>query len=63
MNVDGGPFGVIAWLANHLNAMGLSLKAGEIVSTGVMTDIYDSASGEALVAQYDFPASVEVSVI
>jgi len=63
MNVDGGPFGVVTWLANHLNAMGVTLKAGEIVSTGVMTDIYDSAAGESLVAQYDFPATVQVSVI
>lgn len=63
MNVDGGPFGVVTWLANHLNAMGVTLKAGEIVSTGVMTDIYDSAAGESLVAQYGFPATVQVSVI
>ena len=61
-NVDGGPFGVVAWLANHLNTMNITLRAGEIVSTGVMTDIYDSAAGEHLVAEYDFPASVEVSV-
>ena len=61
-NVDGGPFGVIAWLANHLNAMGIALMAGEIVTTGVMTDIYDSAPGEDLVAEYDLPGEVRVSV-
>ena len=60
--MDGGPFGAVAWLANHLNTMNITLRAGEIVSTGVMTDIYDSAAGEHLVAEYDFPASVEVSV-
>jgi len=61
-NVDGGPFGVVAWLANHLNAMGITLAAGEIVTTGVMTDIYDSAPGEEIVAQYDLPGVVHLSV-
>jgi len=61
-NVDGGPFGVVAWLANHLNAMGITLAAGEIVTTGVMTDIYDSAPGEQIVAQYDLPGVVHLSV-
>ena len=61
-NVDGGPFGVVAWLANHLNAMGTTLAAGEIVTTGVMTDIYDSAPGEKIVAHYDLPAVVELQV-
>jgi len=61
-NVDGGPFGVVAWLANHLNAMGITLAAGEIVTTGVMTDIYDSAPGEEIVAQYDLPGVVHLNV-
>ena len=61
-NVDGGPFGVVAWLANHLNAMGTTLAAGENVSTGVMTDIYDSAPGEKIVAHYDLPAAVELQI-
>lgn len=61
-NVDGGPFGVIAWLANHLNAMGITLATGEIVTTGVMTDIYDSAPGEEIVAQYDLPGVIHLSV-
>jgi len=61
-NVDGGPFGVVAWLANHLNDLGTNLSAGDIVSTGVMTDIYDSAPGETLVAEYDFPAHVHLNI-
>ncbi|MBT7110662.1 MAG: hypothetical protein HN941_07390, partial [Proteobacteria bacterium] len=61
-NVDGGPFGVVAWLANHLNDLGTTLNAGDIVSTGVMTDIYDSAPGETLVAEYDFPAHVHLNI-
>ena len=53
---------MIAWLANHLNAMGITLATGEIVTTGVMTDIYDSAPGEEIVAQYDLPGVIHLSV-
>ena len=51
-NVDGGPFGVLAWLANHLNSQGTLLKAGEVVTTGVMTSIYDASRGQNLEADY-----------
>ena len=30
----GHPFAAVAWVANHLNARGSSLKAGEVVMTG-----------------------------
>lgn len=39
MNVDGGPFGSTAWLANALAAVGLGLKAGDFVTTGTVTPI------------------------
>tara|TARA_B100001964_G_scaffold49549_1_gene55734 strand:+ start:2038 stop:2820 length:783 start_codon:yes stop_codon:yes gene_type:complete len=61
-NVDGGPFAVVAWLANHLNAMGITLMAGEVITTGVMTDIYDSAPGEELHAEYNLPGDVRLSI-
>ncbi len=51
-NVDGGVFGVTAWLASQLNQKGLTLKRGDIVSTGVMANIYDAVSGENLIADY-----------
>tara|TARA_Y100000588_G_scaffold381079_1_gene466059 strand:- start:145 stop:927 length:783 start_codon:yes stop_codon:yes gene_type:complete len=51
-NVDGGVFGVTAWLATQLNQKGLALKGGDIISTGVMTDIYDAVSGDNLIADY-----------
>ena len=57
-----GLLGSLPGFANHLNAMGTTLAAGEIVTTGVMTDIYDSAPGEKIVAHYDLPAVVELQV-
>jgi 2-keto-4-pentenoate hydratase len=61
-NVDGGPFAVVAWLANHLNARGLALRAGEIVTTGVMTDIFDGGPGQSISADFDLPGQVTVTV-
>ena len=52
----------MAWLANHLNAMGITLMAGEVITTGVMTDIYDSAPGEELHAEYNLPGDVRLSI-
>ena len=42
--------------------MGITLATGEIVTTGVMTDIYDSTPGEEIVAQYDLPGVIHLSV-
>ena len=62
MNVDDGPFGVLAWLANHLNAQGAFLRAGDIVTTGVLTNIYNATSGQLLVASYGSFGSLEIEV-
>ncbi len=62
MNVDDGPFGVLAWLANHLNAQGAFLRAGDIVTTGVLTNIYNATSGQLLVANYGSFGSLEIEV-
>jgi len=62
MNVDDGPFGVLAWLANHLNAQGAVLRAGDIVTTGVLTNIYNATSGQLLVANYGSFGTLEIEV-
>jgi len=62
MNVDDGPFGVLAWLANHLNAQGAFLRAGDIVTTGVLTNIYNATSGQLLVANYGSFGTLEIEV-
>ena len=62
MNVDDGPFGVLAWLANHLNAHGTLLRAGDIVTTGVLTNIYNATAGQLLVADYGSFGTLEIEV-
>ena len=39
VNALGGPDIALAWLANYLNAQGLMLKAGDVVTTGVVTGL------------------------
>ena len=62
-NVDGGPFGVLAWLANHLNQRGHQLRSGDVVTTGVMTDIFDADVGQRLVANYGPLGTIEIETV
>jgi 2-keto-4-pentenoate hydratase len=52
-NALGGPELVLTWLANDLIAKGIHLKAGDIVSTGVITDVFSSQLGDEVIATYD----------
>ena len=61
-NVDGGPLGVVAWLATELNKRGRQLKSGDVVTTGVMTDIYDARSGQSLIATYKGLGTIELNI-
>ncbi len=48
----GGPLETLVWLAGHLNGRGLGLKAGDLVTTGVVTDIAYLVAGQR--AEADF---------
>ena len=51
-NVDGGPFGAAAWLANTLAAMGRGLKAGDFISTGTVMPPYPTGAAQDVVADF-----------
>jgi|MDTC01.2.fsa_nt_gb 2-oxo-3-hexenedioate decarboxylase/2-keto-4-pentenoate hydratase len=59
-NVMGHPLNSLAWLANDLASVGLSLAAGEIVSTGVCSGFFTAEPGDS--ASADFGELGEVSV-
>ncbi len=61
-NVDGGVFGATAWLANELNKRGLTLKAGDYVTTGSVTPPQPALPGEQVVADFGALGKVEVRV-
>ena len=57
----GHPLNSLAWLANTLCEQGKQLKAGDLVSTGVCTDIYLAEPGDNIVADFGALGTAEVS--
>jgi 2-keto-4-pentenoate hydratase len=54
--VMGDPILAVVWLANRLNARGLGLRAGEIVSSGTCTGMLAARRGDAMEARFgDLP--------
>jgi 2-keto-4-pentenoate hydratase len=56
----GGPENVLTWLANDLIDKGLYLRAGDIVSTGVVVGVFTSKLGDHVEATYDKLGSIAV---
>ncbi|MDE2364562.1 MAG: hypothetical protein KGM42_17935 [Hyphomicrobiales bacterium] len=62
-NVDGGPFGATAWLANELAKYGRALKAGEYITTGTAIAPFPYAGdGKTAVADFGALGKVEVRI-
>ncbi len=59
-NALGGPEKVLTWLANELLARDQHLKAGHVVTTGVITDVFDTMPGDEVVADYTRIGTVSV---
>ena len=60
-NVLGHPFNVLDWLVNHLSARGITLKAGEIVSTGTCTGFIHIEEGQEAVADFGSLGQIAVT--
>jgi 2-keto-4-pentenoate hydratase len=50
--VLGHPLNVMAWLADELPRFGLRLRRGDIVTTGVATDVFEASAGDSCVADF-----------
>jgi 2-keto-4-pentenoate hydratase len=59
-NVLGDPRAALAWLANELRALGVTLRAGEVVTTGTCHPPLPIQSGDDLVADFGVLGSVSV---
>jgi 2-keto-4-pentenoate hydratase len=59
-NALGGPEIALTWLANDLIARGLHLRAGDIITTGVVTPFFFADLGEVVTAEFDGLGRVEV---
>ena len=57
-NVDGGPLGVLAWLADRV-----ALPAGAFVSTGTTTNVHFGERGERVEARFGKFGEVSVEIV
>ena len=51
-NVLGHPLNVMAWLADELPRYGRRLEAGDLVTTGVTTDVFEAGPGDDILAVF-----------
>jgi 2-keto-4-pentenoate hydratase len=58
--VLGNPLNSLAWIANHLGARGLGLRAGDVVMTGSVSKILQAKAGDTVRATYTRLGSVAV---
>ena len=56
------PLNALAWLANVLCFSGSMLKAGDVVSTGTMIDVYFAAPGDRLQARFDSLGLIDLQI-
>jgi 2-keto-4-pentenoate hydratase len=50
--VLGHPLNVMAWLGDELPRFGLGLRRGDVVTTGVATDVFEADAGDSCVADF-----------
>jgi len=60
-NVLGHPLAVMTWLADELPTYGRQLQAGDLVTTGVTTDVFEAQAGDTVTAEFEGVGSVETS--
>ncbi|HKC83757.1 MAG TPA: fumarylacetoacetate hydrolase family protein, partial [bacterium] len=56
--VMGSPINSLAWIANHLGARGLALRAGDVVMTGSISKVFRPKAGDAVRASFTRLGSV-----
>lgn len=56
----GHPLTVMAWLADELHEFGTALSAGDVVTTGVTTDVFEADAGDHLRADFAGLGDVEL---
>ena len=60
-NVLEHPLNALAWLASELPRFGGRLRAGDRVTTGVATDVFEADSGDVITAEFARLGSVELT--
>ncbi len=58
--VLGNPLTVMAWLADELPRHGRRLRAGDVVTTGVCTEVFSAEAGSTVVADFGILGTVSI---
>lgn len=58
--VLGHPLNAMQWLVEALNARGVGLRAGEFVTTGVTTGVYEAHAGDRIRAEFGSVGTVDL---
>ena len=61
--VLGNPLNSLAWIANHLGARGLGLRAGDVVMTGSVSKLLQPKAGDTIRATFTRLGSVGVRFV
>jgi 2-keto-4-pentenoate hydratase len=59
--VLGHPLTVVAWLADELERFGRQLRAGDLITTGVCTDVFQAGAPSTVVADFGVLGVVELT--
>lgn len=59
--VLGSPLNALAWLANELQRFGKVLKRGDLVTTGVVCDVFPGQAGQSITADFGQLGSVSLA--
>ena len=61
--VMGNPLNSLAWIANHVGARGLGLKAGDLVMSGSVSQLLRPKAGDTVRATFRHLGSADVRVV
>ena len=61
--VLGSPINVLAWIANHLGARGIALRAGDVVMTGSVSLVLRPKAGDTVRARFTRLGSVSARFV
>jgi 2-oxopent-4-enoate/cis-2-oxohex-4-enoate hydratase len=62
-SVQGSPVNAVAWLANTLGALGIALKAGDVILSGSQSPLVPVKAGDSLVCSVGGLGSTSVRFI
>lgn len=62
-NAMGDPIAVLLWLANNMREKGMTLRAGDLVATGLLSDLIYCKNGDTCHATFDTLGSVTTRII